>query len=202
MQHLISTFHLTSFLSPNLWFTNKIPWFITGQAFWFGILMCEKGFCQSLHLQSTMSNPGSVISCFDRYGKKILKRPSSTTKIPIYILFQCDVLELAVPTRSCQGRQLLWTGSTGWHSRHTAVWYLWWRSVGDLLHSQSSTTQLKIPNLTQVLIILNLIFNFVERKKFNLGKMWTSGFTHISLIFNIFLFTCIYSILSYQRRSV
>lgn len=69
--------------------------------------------------------------------------PSGTTEIPLYILFQCDVLEPAVPGHSCQGRQLLWTGSTGWRSQHTAVWYPWWRSVGDPLHSQSSTTQLK-----------------------------------------------------------
>lgn len=132
------------FLSPNLWFPNIIPWFITRQALWFGVLVGEKGLRQSLHLQSTTTNPVSVFSCFDRYGKEIFfLNPSGTTEIPINILFQCDVLELAVPRHSCQGRQLLWTGSTGWRSRHTAVWYPWWRSVGDPLHSQSSTTQLK-----------------------------------------------------------
>lgn len=144
MQHLISTIHLTSFLSPNQWFPNIIPWFITGQALWFGVLVGEKGLRQSLHLQSTTTNPVSVFSCFDRYGKEIFfLNPSGATEIPINILFQCDVLELAVPRHSCQGRQLLWTGSTGWRSRHTAVWYPWWRSVGDPLHSQSSTTQSK-----------------------------------------------------------
>lgn len=132
------------FLSPNLWFPNIIPWFITRQALWFGVLVGEKGLRQSLHLQSTTTNPVSVFSCFDRYGKEIFfLNPSGTTEIPLYILFQCDVLEPAVPGHSCQGRQLLWTGSTGWRSQHTAVWYPWWRSVGDPLHSQSATTQLK-----------------------------------------------------------
>lgn len=47
----------------------------------------------------------------------------------------------------------------------------------------------KILNHTLVLLLLNLIFNFVERKKFNLGWIWPSAFTNTwIMIFSFLLF--------------
>lgn len=142
---MISTIHLNSFfLSPKPMISKQITLVHNRTSI---LVWRTRGWKRPPPISSpTINTIKSRVSnqlFWAIWKKDFLLNPSWTTEIPIYILFQCDVLEPAVPGRSCQGRPLLWIGSTGWRFRHTAVWYLWWRSVGDPLHSQSSTTQLK-----------------------------------------------------------
>lgn len=169
------------FLSPNLWFPNIIPWFITRQALWFGVLVGEKGLRQSLHLQSTPSNPGSVICCFDWYEFFFFKsfrddRDSYKHTLPVWCSW-------ASCTKTFLSRE---TTSMNWVHRMTFSAHSCVISVVAVCRRSSSFSKfyntVKILNHTRVLLILNLIFNFVERKKFNLGWMRPSGFTNTWII--------------------
>lgn len=103
-------------------------------------------------------------------------RDSSIHTLPVWCSW-------ASCTRTFLSRE---TTSMNWVHRMTFSAHSCVISVVAVCRRSSSFSKfyntVKILNHTRVLLILNLIFNFVERKKFNLGWMRPSGFTNTWII--------------------
>lgn len=130
--------------------------------------MGEKGFCQSLHLQSTTSNPGSVISCLVKWKTFIEDKDFFPHTLPVW----CSWASCTKTFLSRETTSMNWVHKMTFSAQSCVI------SVVAVCRRSSSFSKfyntIKKPSTcttratTRVMIILHLIFNVVDGNKLGL----------------------------------